>query len=237
MRNKNKIHHDKWNQGITNLNGGNGLIFSFKTKTTHYEQKRQNKVHFSWKTNIRHCDVKLCEKSKFIMKNKTYPIICVVLVLNSLNYRSWEQNLTYPHNCVIFTQMNNVYDEIKNMVLHHMSNFHGHKVAYTEFHFLLCNKAIRVKYWKEDVELWGLVLHNNSSTCPVLIPHRQLGNCSLRTWQSESLKANYICKTLNKSMFYTCQQIVYSPQPRKAYWTESWCWYVIITYVEKKNSV
>ena len=65
------------------------------------------------------------------------------------------------------------------------------------------------------------------------MPHRQFENYFLSTRDSYGPTAQYICKTSNKYMFDTYQQVVYSLWPRTACWTKCWCWSVEQIYTEK----
>ena len=71
------------------------------------------------------------------------------------------------------------------------------KVAHMGFHLLLSSEAGQDKPGREDVGLSGTALHNKSSKCQVLIPHRQLDN----------LSAQHIQKTLYRPMFDAYQQV------------------------------
>ena len=90
------------------------------------------------------------------------------------------------------------------------------------------------KHLEEDFGLLHLTLQINSSSCLVLILHRQLGHYLLSTGDSYGPTAQHNCKTLYASMFATFQQnVTCSLGTRPEYRMESWCQSVIVIYVEK----
>ena len=64
----------------------------------------------------------------------------------------------------------------------------------------------------------------------VLIPHRQMGHYLLGTGKAT---AQHICKMSYRLMLDTYQQADYSLRPTTACCTNSWCWSVVVMYVEK----
>ena len=62
--------------------------------------------------------------------------------------------------------------------------------------------------------LLSLALQNNSSSCLVLILHRQLGNYLLSSGETYGLTAQHICKTLYRSVLDTYQQVDFSLKPK-----------------------
>ena len=163
------------------------------------------------------------------IKQQNFPTIWAVLALDTWYYCSEEpKSPTYPQDCrIFFIYLNNV-NKAKKVLLP-FNNPYCHKVA----HFLLFNETNEGKHWEESVGLLGLNLQRNSSNCPVLILHIQLGNYLLHTGESYCLTAQQIHKTLG-SMFDIYPHAEYSQRSSTGHCVESWCWSIVMMYMEKQ---
>ena len=126
------------------------------------------------------------------------PTICAIQAPDSWNYSSvgkaqQPNTSSISHNSYIAEQY--IFCN-KNHVLPLYVKFPCHKRAqHRMYQFLLSNEAIWGKHGEDDVELSGLTLQINSSTCLVLTLHTQLENYFLVLGRAT---AQYIPITLKK---------------------------------------
>ena len=94
--------------------------------------------------------------------HRDFPIVCVILALDSWHYCSGEQGLTAQHlqDCLIFfIQLNNVYKRKINEI----RCCHLISPSAKRWHTDFFNETTQGKDWEEDIGLFGLALQSNSS--------------------------------------------------------------------------
>ena len=137
-----------------------------------------------------------------LLAGQNYPIICDISN-RWLNYYSRQQGPTDKHISKIFQWSLHSWTmyimKLRIKYCHYTLKSLASRLHNTGNPTSSCLiKQFEANIDREYVGLLGIAVQSNSSNCPVIMPHRQLDKCLLRTRQSHGLKAQHFQKTFNK---------------------------------------